>query len=133
MAPTLEHVMTFHFTLSKEHQLAIGPARGNTSRYVSPIIGGYLQGKDFKADVVPGGSECPTMNPSTGTAYIDGRGQYRDSSTGDTFYVEAKGMVVLDEASQLAFAWSPEAHSTKAGEHTWFTTITFEVSGEKHK
>ena len=39
----------------------------------------------------------------------------------------------MDEAAQLALGNSPEAKSTKAGDHAWFATPVFEVSSEKHK
>ena len=133
MAPTLEYVFTMQFTLSKEHTLVIGPSRGNGSRFVAPIVGGHIQGKDFKADVVPGGSDWPLVNEAAGIAYIDGRGQFQNSTTGDTFHVTVQGVTVLDEPSQLAFGWSPKAKSTKAGDHQWFTTPAFEVSNEKYK
>lgn len=133
MAPTLEYVMTFRLELSKEHMLSLGPTRGNTSRFVGPLISGYLQGDGFKADLVPGGSDWPRVDESTGTAYLDGRGQFRDKDTGDTFYVTITGLLKMDEPTQLVFGWSPDAKSTKAGDHTWFTTPHFEVSNEKYK
>jgi hypothetical protein len=133
MAPTLEHVLTFRLFISKEHMLALGATRGNASRFVGPLVDGYLQGDGFKADLVPGGSDWPRVDESTGIAHLDGRGQFRDSQTGDAFYVSLKGILKMDEPTQLAFAWSPEAKSTKAGDHTWLTTPIFEVSNEKHK
>jgi hypothetical protein len=133
MAPTLEYVFSMKFTLSKEHTLFIGPTRGNGKRLAAPIVGGYLQGEDFRADLVPGGSDWPRINDAAGVGYIDGRGQFRDSTTGDIFYFEVTGLNVLDKASQLAFGWSPEATSTKAGDHQWFTTPIIEVSNEKYK
>jgi hypothetical protein len=49
------------------------------------------------------------------------------------FYATIKGLMKLDEAAQLALQFSPEAMSTNAGDHDWFTTPIFEVSNEKHK
>jgi hypothetical protein len=133
MAPTLEHVLTLRLFIGQQHMLILGPTKGNASRFVGPLVDGFLQGDGFKADLVPGGSDWPRVDESTGIAHLDGRGQFRDSQTGDTFYVTIKGILKMDEPTQLAFGWSPEAKATKAGDHTWFTTPIFEVSNEKHK
>ena len=133
MPPTLKHVMTFRVNLSKDHTLMLGSTKGGTIRVAAPLIGGFLKGDDFHADIIAGGSDWPSLDTSAGIAYLDGRASFRDKETGDMFYATIQGMAKLDEKSQLAFSFSPEAKSTKAGDHTWFTTPIFEVSNEKHK
>ena len=133
MAPTFEHVLTLRLFIGKDEMLAIGPSRGNAPRYCAPLVSGYLQGDGFKADLIQGGSDRPRVDESAGIAHLTGGAHYRDKETGDTFYATFKGILKMDEATQLAFVFSPDAKSTKAGDHTWLTTPMFEVSNEKYK
>lgn len=133
MPPTLEHVMTFRAVLSKEYTLMLGPTKGNATRGAAPLIGGFLKGDGFIAELLPGGSDWPRIDGSAGVAHLDGRAQFRDSQSGDMFYLTIQGIMALDEAGQLALGFSPDAKSTKAGDHKWFTTPIIEVSNEKHK
>ena len=87
----------------------------------------------FKADLIPGGADWLRLDESTGVAHLDVRVHFRDSQTGDLFYMTSNGVLKIDEATQLVFVGSPDAKSTRAGEHTWFSTPVVEVDNEKHK
>lgn len=52
MPPTLKRVMTFRAVLSKDNTLMLGSTKGGAHRCAGPLIGGFLKGDDFNADMV---------------------------------------------------------------------------------
>lgn len=133
MPPTLEPGMTFRAVFNRQNLLTLGSTRGNASRSINSMSDGSLQGNGFKADLIPGGADFLRLDESTGIAHLDVRVHFRDSQTGDLFYMISKGILRIDEPTQLVFEGSSEAQSTRPGDHIWFSTPMFEVSNEKHK
>lgn len=133
MAPSLEHVLDLRIYRSKEDTLAFNSTKGSALRFISPLTGGYFKGDGFCADFVQGGSDWLRLDSATGTAYLDARLHFREKDTGDVFYVRFEGVMKLDAEIEKVLQWSPEARSTKAGEHYSFISPVVEVSNAKYK
>ena len=132
MPPSLEHVLTFRAIFAKEDLLRLGSTKGGAQRLVAPVNGGFLKGEGIDAELVQGGSDWPYIDANTGTAYLDVRAHFRDKA-GDLFYLQYRGILKLDDQAQLAMKWSPDARTTKGGDHYWLMTPTIEASNEKDK
>ena len=87
MAPKLEQVFTMRAFLNKDDTLAIGPIHGGSQRMIAPIAGGFIEGSGIKMDFVPGGSDWPRLDATTGTLHLDTRAQARNHDTGDCVYM----------------------------------------------
>jgi hypothetical protein len=77
MAPKLEQVFKLRAFLSKEDMLPLGSIQGGPHRYVVPVVSGFIEGTDFKADLTSGGSDWLLLDTATGTAQLDIRANAR--------------------------------------------------------
>lgn len=132
MPPSLEHVLTVRTIFAKDDLLRLGSTKGGADRLVAPVQAGSLKGSGIDAELVQGGSDWPHMNTNTGTIYLDTRAHFR-SKDGDSFYLQYRGIMKFDDQVQLVLQWSPDAKTTKGGDHYWMTTPTIEASNEKDK
>ncbi|KAJ9652605.1 hypothetical protein H2198_008132, partial [Neophaeococcomyces mojaviensis] len=65
-------------------------------------------------------------------AYLDVRAQAR-TDKGESIYLHYPGILKVDEATQLALQWSPDAKTTKSEDHYFVTTPVFETSSTELK
>lgn len=132
MAPKLEKAFTLRAFLNKEDTLSLGPIKGGPLRYVVPVTHGSLEGSGVKGQIVQGGSDWLLLDPTTGVAHLDIRTQVR-TEAGDLIYVHYLGILKMDEATQKALQWSPDAKTTRSDDHYFMTTPMFETSSESLK
>jgi hypothetical protein len=132
MAPKLEKAFTLRAFLSKEDLLAFGAIKGGPHRYIVPVTHGFLEGSGIKAQLVQGGSDWLLLDPTTGVAHLDIRTQAR-TEAGDLIYIFYPGILKMDDATQKALQWSPDAKTTRSEDHYFMTTPRFETSSESLK
>jgi len=132
MAPKLEQVFKVQAFLSKEDMLPLGSIKGGPHRYVVPVVSGFIEGADFKAELTSGGSDWLLMDPATGTAQLDIRANAR-TKDGEYIYTYYHGILKMDQQVEKFLQWSPEAKSTKSSDHYFMTTPRYEVSSERLK
>ena len=132
MPPTLKQVFTYRAFLVKDETAPVGPIRGGASRVVAPVTGGFITGSGVEAKVLSGGADWTLLDPATGTAHLDARVQAR-TSDGEHIYIRYPGIIKIDSTLEKAFAWDPQARTTKSDDHYWISTPIFEVSSEKLK
>jgi hypothetical protein len=137
MPPKLEPVFTFRLFITTQDTLPMGSTKGGPQRVVQPFNGGSLSGEGINAEFVQGGSDRFTFDPATNTGYTDARAQFRerDEKTGETnmFFLQYRGVVVVDEKFQLALQGNPDSRTTKGEEHYCFSSVELDVSNDKHK
>ncbi|TKA65041.1 hypothetical protein B0A49_09992 [Cryomyces minteri] len=112
MAPKLEQVFTLRAFLSKEDLLAFGPIKG--------------------PQLVQGGSDWLLLDPTTNIAHLDIRTQAR-TAEGGYIYMHYPGILRMDDATQKALQWSPDAKTTRSEDHYFMTTPIYETSSEELK
>jgi hypothetical protein len=153
MAPKLEQVFAMRGYMSKENTVNLKEIKGGPVRIVVPITHGFIKGSGLEAEILPGGgdwilvsehysevpdgliefySSCTQLDTSTGVAHLDVRTQAR-TSDGHELYVHYHGVLKIDEAANKVLAWSPDAKTTKSGEHEWFSAPIIETSDPKFK
>ena len=101
MAPKLEQVFKMQAFLSKENTLDLGSIKGGPHRYVIPVVSGFIEGADFKAEVTAGGSDWLTLDHSTGIAQLDVRAQGR-TAEGETICRSPSLVSMMDLPSLLS-------------------------------
>ncbi|KAJ9494967.1 hypothetical protein LTR99_001298 [Exophiala xenobiotica] len=132
MAPKLEQVFAMRGYMSKENTVNLKEIKGGPVRIVVPITHGFIKGSGLEAEILPGGGDWILLDTSTGVAHLDVRTQAR-TSDGHELYVHYHGVLKIDEAANKVLAWSPDAKTTKSGEHEWFSAPIIETSDPKFK
>ncbi|KAF2170761.1 hypothetical protein M409DRAFT_63831 [Zasmidium cellare ATCC 36951] len=132
MPPSLEHVFTIHGMIQKEHVLQLQTVKGGPQRVVAPIGKGFVKGKDFEAEIVPGGADWMLIDPTTSTAHLDVRLSAR-TSTSHSLSIHYTGVIKIDEKCAGPMGFDPKAESTRFGDHEWFANPVVETSNPELK
>ena len=114
MAPKLEQVLKMQAFLSKDNMLNIGSIKGGPHRYVSPVVSGFIEGADFKAEATAGGADWLLMDPSTGICQLDVRAQGRT----------AEGECICRCPSLLSETDLPQSEFLRSFAYGWQTHTT---------
>ncbi|EXJ60786.1 hypothetical protein A1O7_04939 [Cladophialophora yegresii CBS 114405] len=132
MAPKFEQVFTMRGYMNKENTVNLNAIKNGATRIIVPITHGFIKGAGLEAEILPGGGDWILLDASTGVSHLDVRTQAR-TSDGHSLYVHYHGVLKVDEAGQQVLGWSPDAKTTKSGDHEWFSAPIMETSDPKFK
>ena len=119
MAPKLEQVLKMQAFLSKDNMLNLGSIKGGPHRYVSPVVSGFIEGADFKAEATAGGADWLLLDHSTGVCQLDVRAQGR-TAEGENICTSLSSLSAMrrsplhsqTESIDRSFAYRWHTHTT---------------------
>ena len=132
--PKLTHVLNLRAHMSLESGVA-GPQRGGAIRQLAPLTGGFLKGvpgtkaEGLDVKLFPGGSDWLLVDMATNIAHLDVR-THGKNTEGDGFFIHYTGYLGLDEHAALFQSFSPDAKTTKGGDHVWWSQPNFETNSK---
>ncbi|KAH7125993.1 hypothetical protein EDB81DRAFT_810253 [Dactylonectria macrodidyma] len=135
--PKLTHVLNLRAHMGLKSGAA-GKHRGGAIRQLAPLSGGFLKGvpgtraEGLDVELFPGGSDWLLVDEATGVAHLDVR-THGTTEEDDGFFIHYIGYLGLDKHAELFQTFSPDAKTTKAGDHHWWSQPNFETSSEKYQ
>lgn len=130
--PKLTHVLNLRAHMGLKSGVA-GPQRGGAIRQLAPLTGGFLKGvPGTKADgldveLFAGGSDWLLVDMNTGTAHLDVR-THGSNQADEGIFISYTGYLKLDEHAALFQSFSPDAKTTRGGDHAWWSQPNFETN-----
>lgn len=139
MGPKLTHVFTVRAFLTQDTTYTLGPQKGASGphRFVATLTDGTLTSTPNCPNGpiegrILGGADWLLLDTSSNTGSLDVRVQIK-TDKGEIIYMRHEGKIRMDEATEKALHWHPEAKTTKSQDHYWAASPIFEASSERLK
>ena len=132
MAPKLEHVFRMRGYMDRT-SLDLGPIKNGPHRNITALTGGFVEGvqgsrgEGLSVKLGQGGSDWILFDPATNICHLDVR-THGQTEAGQSLFIYYHGYLELDTHAATFMKWSPEAKSTTAGQHNWFSAPRIETS-----